>query len=85
MLIVTRRSGETLWVGEGVEIRVLETTPSRVKLGIVAPRSLAILRGEVKAAEEQNLAAALVLEESLPQVLRYLRSQTGPVSHDKGE
>lgn len=77
MLIVTRRVGETVWVGDGVEIRVLDASPTRVRLGIVAPREMPIQRGEMKAAVEQNRAASRMEEQALTGVLRYIRSQ-GP-------
>jgi carbon storage regulator CsrA len=54
-----RRSGEGLIVGDGVEIEVLDARPNRVKLGIVAPASVAIVRKEARITREENLAAAL--------------------------
>ena len=59
MLILWRCSGQTLIVGEGVEIQVLDTRHNRVKLGIVAPDSVSIVRGETRTTREENLAAAL--------------------------
>ena len=59
MLILWRSSGQTLFVGEGVEIQVLDTRHSRVKLGIVAPDTVSIVRGEARITREENLAAAL--------------------------
>ena len=59
MLILWRRSGQTLIVGEGVEIEVLESRHNRVKLGIVAPKTVSIVRGESRITREENLAAAL--------------------------
>lgn len=59
MLILWRSSGQTLFVGEGVEIQVLDTRHSRVKLGIVAPDAVSIVRGEARITREENLAAAL--------------------------
>jgi carbon storage regulator len=59
VLILWRCSGQTLIVGEGVEIQVLDTRHNRVKLGIVAPDSVSIVRGEARITREQNVAAAL--------------------------
>jgi carbon storage regulator CsrA len=59
VLILWRSSGQTLFVGEGVEIQVLDTRHSRVKLGIVAPDSVSIVRGEARITREENRAAAL--------------------------
>ena len=59
MLIMWRRLGESLTVGDGVEIDVLDVRANRVKLGIVAPDSVPIVRKEARMTREENLAAAL--------------------------
>jgi len=58
MLIIGRRVGETIHLGDDVEIRIMDLSPSRVKIGIVAPRELGILRGEMRQAAAQNVAAS---------------------------
>jgi carbon storage regulator len=58
MLILRRRVGEALLLGDGIEIQVLEIGPSRVKLGIRAPDDLAVIRKEVAATRDQNRSAA---------------------------
>ena len=53
MLVLSRRIGERLHLGDNVVIEVKRISGCRVTLGIDAPRELRILRGElVKAAEE---------------------------------
>lgn len=60
MLIITRHKGQRIAIGHDVEIVVTEISRSGVKLGIVAPSSLTILRGEVReAVERANRDAAL--------------------------
>lgn len=74
MLIIGRRVGESIFLGEDVEVRIMDLTPSRVKLGIVAPKQLGILRGEVLLAQQQNRAAAQLSNgTSVQQVLQHLR------------
>ena len=58
MLVIGRKTGESIFIGPDVEICVLEVAGSRVKIGIRAPRSLNILRKEIRVAAEQNQAAA---------------------------
>lgn len=58
MLVIRRRAGEAVLIGEGVEITVIDVTGSRVKLGIEAPADVAILRKEIQLAARQNIAAA---------------------------
>ena len=58
MLVIRRRAGESILLGESIEIQVTEIGPSRVKLGITAPPEVVILRKEIKLTREQNQAAA---------------------------
>jgi carbon storage regulator len=58
MLVIRRRAGESLLIGEDVEIQILDVSPTRVKLGIVAPHDVTVLRSELKLTKEENLAAA---------------------------
>lgn len=59
MLVIWRRCGESLFVGEDVEIEVLDARANRVKLGITAPDSVQIVRRETRITREENIAAAL--------------------------
>jgi len=59
MLIVTRRKGQRIVLGHDIEIVITDISRSGVKIGIVAPTSLTILRGEVWDAVEQANRDAL--------------------------
>lgn len=58
MLIIRRRRGESITVGDDVEIEILETSPTQVKLGIRAPKSVSVLRKEIIVTREQNRVAS---------------------------
>jgi carbon storage regulator len=58
MLVIRRHPGESIQIGEDVEILVIDCGQGRVKLGIRAPQEIAVMRSEVKLTREQNLAAA---------------------------
>ncbi len=58
MLILQRKEGESLHIGDDVEITVLAVEAGRVRLAIQAPRSVTILRSELKIAAEANREAA---------------------------
>ena len=47
MLILTRRIGETLKIGNDIEVTILDTKGTQVRIGIDAPRSVAVHREEV--------------------------------------
>jgi carbon storage regulator len=58
MLVISRKSGEKLRIGENVEITVLEISGSRVVVGIDAPREIAIRRvGPSADGAEEDLRA----------------------------
>ena len=61
MLVLRRRAGECVLIGDDVEIEVLAITPQGAKIGIRAPRETVILRKELKLTKEQNEAAARAL------------------------
>jgi carbon storage regulator len=59
MLIVQRRVGERITIGDGIEVTIQSTTRGGVRLAIVAPRGVTVLRGEVHDAIAQANAAAM--------------------------
>ena len=47
MLVLTRRSGETILIGDDIEITILAVDGSQVRVGVDAPEDVKILRGEL--------------------------------------
>jgi carbon storage regulator len=58
MLVMSRRQGETILIGDQIEIVIAHIGRSRVKVGIRAPRETTIVAREVKLVRDENLAAA---------------------------
>ncbi|MEB7505650.1 carbon storage regulator CsrA [Arthrobacter koreensis] len=59
MLVLTRKSGEQILIGDDIVITVLDSRGDGVRIGIDAPRGVKIQRNEVvRAVEEANVAAA---------------------------
>ena len=59
MLVLTRRSNESIMIGHEIVVTVIEVRGDQVRLGIQAPRSIDVHREEVFAAlHSANLAAA---------------------------
>ena len=58
MLVLTRRVGETLMIGDEVTVTVLGVKGSQVRIGVNAPREVAVHREEIyeriKAEEGQD-------------------------------
>lgn len=48
MLVLSRKAGETIWIGEDVEIVISEVKGEQVKVGIRAPRNIDVIRGELR-------------------------------------
>ncbi len=76
MLILQRKEGESLLIGDEVEVTVLAVAAGRVRLAIQAPRDVTILRSELKVAAQANREAAD--EEVSPlELLDALRNREG--------
>ena len=58
MLVTFRREGESILIGDTIEIFILDIRRSKVKLGVKAPRNVIITTQEMQLVREQNLAAA---------------------------
>ena len=55
---MSRREGETILIGEEIEIVIAHIGRSRVRVGIRAPREMAVMARELKLVREENLTAA---------------------------
>ena len=59
MLVLTRKENESIMIGNEVEVKVLDLRDNQVKIGIVAPRAIAVHRREVYLAiQAENAQAA---------------------------
>lgn len=58
MLVLTRKKGQSLVIGAGVRVTVLEVSGDSVRIGIEAPAEVAVYREEIyRAVREENVAA----------------------------
>jgi carbon storage regulator len=79
MLVLSRRAGESIVLGEDITITVLEVRGDVVRVGIDAPRSLKVHRAELLAQlEEENQRAASPSEDVVANLARAL----GPEQQD---
>jgi len=77
MLVLSRRKDETIMIGDDIEITVVDLKGDSVRLGIRAPREVAVHRKEVyEAIQRENLEAqrqALPDQEALGRIGKLLR------------
>lgn len=83
MLVLTRKTGESIVVGDDIEIKIVECSKGKVQIGIEAPQDIAILRKEIlKQVEESNIKA---LESSSKLELSDLVANIGHYSKEGSE
>ncbi len=69
MLVLTRKKGQSIMVGEDIEITIVDIQGDQVRLGINAPKNVAIHRKEVFVEiQEENRIAADVNPERLKNI-----------------
>ncbi len=64
MLILSRKNGETLLINNEIEVKIIEISGDKVKIGIEAPKNVKILRKELSQTMESNKASATKLSPS---------------------
>jgi len=58
MLVLRRRAGECVLIGDEIEVELLAITQQGAKIGIRAPKETIVLRKELKITQDQNTRAA---------------------------
>lgn len=70
MLVLRRRAGESVLIGDDIEVELLAISQQGAKIGIRAPRETIVLRKELKITQQQNAQASVV---SLPDLERAMK------------
>ncbi len=74
MLVLSRKTNESIIIGENIEIRIVEVAGKSVKLGIDAPRDVSVHRKEIfEAIMEENIQAAT--KENLVSLVDFFKNQ----------
>ncbi|MBO0589096.1 carbon storage regulator CsrA [Sporosarcina sp. E16_8] len=61
MLVLSRKKGESIWLGDEIEITISEIKGDQVRIAINAPKNITILRGElIKEVSESNTEAVKI-------------------------
>ncbi|GLY96853.1 carbon storage regulator CsrA [Actinoplanes sp. NBRC 103695] len=83
MLVLTRRAGESVMIGDDVVITVLEARGDVIRLGIQAPRDVRVHREEVyRELQAANIEAASPTDAVVEELSRTLRPSSEPDGAD---
>jgi carbon storage regulator len=73
MLVLTRKSNQSIMIGDDIEVSVLAIMGEKVRIGIQAPRDVPVFRKEVYLEiQQENLAAGEGAKEEVDAALRKL-------------
>ena len=76
MLILTRKLGESITIGDDIKITVLDCQGKQVKLGIIAPKDIKVHREEIfEKIQEENKKAATVSKHALAEIAQKWRKE----------
>lgn len=83
MLVLSRKVGESIIIGDNIEVKVLKIDGGIVKIGIVAPPNVKVYRQEIyKTVAEQNKQAITESYEKLKEI-DYLKEVLKNVDKDR--
>jgi carbon storage regulator len=57
MLILTRKQGESITIGDDIKVTILDVKGKYIRVGVEAPRALAVHRQEIYPVEKENNTA----------------------------
>ena len=76
MLVLSRKLGESVVIGEDIHLTILDSQNGEVKIGIAAPKEISILRKEIyDEVKEQNKASAEVNPKSLRALIEKIKEK----------
>lgn len=58
MLVLTRKTNQSIMIGDAIEVSVLSVAGDKVRIGIDAPRDIAVFRKEVYEAIDEGQSPA---------------------------
>ena len=70
MLVISRKKGESLLIGDDIEITVEKIEHSNVKISIKAPKEKVILRKEVYEKVKEENSSAIVTQQDILDILK---------------
>ncbi|MCI1592502.1 carbon storage regulator CsrA [Heyndrickxia oleronia] len=76
MLVLTRKKGETIQIGDDIEITISSINGDQVKIGINAPKNVEIYRKEVlETIQEENQQASHISNELFSLISKQMKNE----------
>lgn len=73
MLILTRKIGQSLIIGDDIEVKVVGIDGENIKIGISAPKNVSVVRKELLEVKDENKKAALIDKSSLKKLEKLIK------------
>ncbi|MDI3477383.1 MAG: carbon storage regulator [Thermoanaerobacterium sp.] len=73
MLILTRKIGQSLIIGDDIEVKVVSIDGENIKIGISAPKDVSVVRKELLEVKDENKKAALIDKSSLKKLEKLIK------------
>ncbi len=84
MLILTRKQGESVAIGDDIQVTVVEIQGKQVKLGVKAPREVSVHRQEIyEKIQQENIRASQVDDFDLSDLKKAAGSQSVDKAKDQ--
>jgi carbon storage regulator len=84
MLVLTRKLGESIRIGDDIIVKIVDLDGRHVKLGIEAPKSIAVNREEIyERIQRENRAASASKELNVQNIAAVLRQNAHDASSEK--
>ncbi|MGF7429823.1 carbon storage regulator CsrA [Thermoanaerobacterium thermosaccharolyticum] len=73
MLILTRKIGQSLIIGDDIEVKVVSIDGENIKIGISAPKDVSVVRKELLEVKDENKKAANIDKSSLKKLEKIIK------------
>ncbi len=74
MLVLSRKVGERIWIGENISVTVVRITGGGVRIGIEAPTELPVVREELKLKLEKEMNSKAAESPDNPSTIKFRSS-----------
>jgi carbon storage regulator len=73
MLVLNRKMGESIILGDNIEVTILDIQDGKIKIGIEAPKAVSILRKEVYEAIKAENEASINSNDNILDILKSIK------------